>query len=404
VSIRRAWALAVMAALSGGGCAVLAGYDFGKYGETGGSGGSSGTGGLGGQAASGPSSSSGAASGGSSTTGQGGGASSGSGATASASSGSGATASVSSASTTASSSSSGSVGVTPIVSGLLDPEAVAVDTVNVYFTTDDPPSGPSSAGYVNKTTLATGTPVLPVSGAPAIAAASSLAYVATWVSGSPATGTIYDFSAVAGPKVAGTVSGSTLGIAVWGQTVFFTTQGSKAWTIPPNGTPASFSTSTEIAAGPIAADAMGVYWSTTSAHLLGAGLGGDTPVQLVPGALPAAVSAIATDASYVYWTDQSGGVYQVSKGGETSVSPPLVAPGGVRAYGLAVDPTDSTLYFARGTEVLRLSFPFTQPAIPIATGLVDPRGVAFDGNFVYVADRGTGNASSPDGRILKIAP
>ena len=39
MSARPGWAWAAVAALSGGGCALIAGYDFGKYGETGGTGG-----------------------------------------------------------------------------------------------------------------------------------------------------------------------------------------------------------------------------------------------------------------------------------------------------------------------------------------------------------------------------
>ncbi len=411
---RRGWTFAAMAALSSGGCAILAGYDFGKYGEAGGAGG----GGAGGHAASSgpssPSSSSGRAAGGASassashasaTVG-----SSTSGVTTSASSASGVTSSASSsAGATSAASSSGGGGSCPgtvLRAGLLDPEAIAVDTQYVYYTTNDSPGGPSTAAFVSKDGMVSGTPLIGLLGAPSIAAANSLAYAVTWVDDSfmqPVT-TVNTFGGTTGPKVIGTLTGAApLGVTVWGATVFFTAVGTNVWIIPPGGMPVNFQTaSTELPSGPIVADATGVYWPTTAGHMIASDLGGAKAISI--GAVPDAVNAVATDASSVYWTDQSGGVYQLAKaGGGTPMSiNPLAMM--VPARGIAVDPSDSTVYFAQGTQVLRLQFPFGKDPVAVVTGLVDARGVAFDGSFVYVADRGTGSAASPDGRILKSIP
>jgi hypothetical protein len=83
-----------------------------------------------------------------------------------------ATGTTASTSTSASSGSGGSASVTVLADDLLGPEAIAVDTMNVYFTTNNPPSGPSKAGFVDKATQATGTPVA------AVAFDGSFVYVA----------------------------------------------------------------------------------------------------------------------------------------------------------------------------------------------------------------------------------
>jgi hypothetical protein len=62
------------------------------------------------------------------------------------------------------------------------------------------------------------------------------------------------------------------------------------------------------------------------------------------------------------------------------------------------------VYFAQGAQVLRVTSPYGHPPNVIVTGLVSPRGVAFDGTHVYVAEKGTSNPASPDGRILMVPP
>jgi hypothetical protein len=411
MSTRRGWVFAAMAALSGGGCAVIAGYDFGKYSETGG------TGGVGGQAASstgstsvssssGPTSSSSSGPTGSSSSTS---ASSNSGMAASSSSGSsGKTTSSSSTgssstSTGFSSSSSGTVEVVALESQLLGPEAIAVDTQNVYFTTNNAAPVSSTVGWVAKSGATSCTSLPAVTGAPAIVVgdSGSGAYAATWDSAT--AGTVYSVSS-ATVKVVGTVADSTLGVAAWGATVFFTTTGSKVWTIPSGGAPANFTSSPDIASGPIAADSLGVYWTTATGQMLAADLGGAKAITLCTLPDPM-VYAVATDEFSVYWTDQAGGVYQASKTAAGTPTPLNTSGAGTPAYGIAVDPSnDGTVYFAQGAQVLRVTSPYGHPPNVIVTGLVNPRGVAFDGTSVYVAEKGTSNPASPDGRILMVPP
>jgi hypothetical protein len=321
-----------------------------------------------------------------------------SGTTTTTASSSGMTSSSGTTTTTASSSGTGGAGgVIVLEDGLLGPDAIAVDTEYVYFTTNNPPSGPSTAGFVSKDGMQHGTPVTGVLGAPAIASPGSGAYAATWAGTSQ--GTLYTFSGGTAATVVGTVMDTTLGVAVWGATVYFTTTGSKAWMIPPGGMPVVLSSAAGIASGPIVADSTGVYWPTTTDHMVSAGLTGGNPTQLCT--VAASVNAVTTDSSFVYWTDQSGGVYRVSKNSDAGTPETLNGGNGTPAYGIAVD-NAGDVYFAQGSQVLRIVFPFGAPPTVLAGGLSHPRGVALDGTFVYVAEQGT--PSTSDGSILKITP
>jgi hypothetical protein len=292
-----------------------------------------------------------------------------------------------------------------LIDQLIGPEAIALDTANVYYTTNNPPNGPSTVGYISKDLSKTGVVVSNLAGAPAIVAAGSGtgAIAVGWSansSGQPG-GAIY--SVIGGTAtIPATVSMTMLGVAADSTTVFFTTPSWPAWAFTLGGAPpAPFSTSTEMAAGPIAADPQGVYWFTTAGHLLRANSDGTAVITLcMP---PDTVNNIATDMNSAYWTDQSGGVYLVGKsaaGNAVTLNAPSTTP----AYGIAVSPGNASVFFAQGSKVLRLDFPYKNPPVMLATGLVNPRGVAFDGTYLYVADKGTGNMTSPDGRILRIAP
>jgi hypothetical protein len=377
---RHRW-FAVAVALSGGGCALIAGYDFGKYGETGGA-----------AAGGGPAGSVGSTSGPSSG-------SSGTSTTTVGASSSGGTSSHASSSSTGSASSSS--GVIVLRDKLLDPEAIAVDTQLVYFTTNHPPTGPSTAQWVTKDGSVFKAPIANVLGAPAVAAGNSLGYAATWLSATSGTITSYNTTTT---TALGTVMDSTTGVAAWGATVFFTTTGSKPWKIPPGAMPTDFTSWAEIAAGPIAADSGGVYWVTTVGHMVACDLGGTAPAQLT--ITSGAVYAIATDPHNVYWTSSDGGVYQTPKGVPAMSPVVLIQPSSNPTYGIAVNQSDGTVYYAQGSTVWRLPFPYGSPPVNITPwlALINPRGVAFDNANVFVADKGTSNAMAPDGRILKLPP
>jgi hypothetical protein len=287
--------------------------------------------------------------------------------------------------------------VVVLLDKLIAPEAVAVDTNWVYFTTNNPPTGPSTAGLVSKDGTASKTVVSSVLGAPAVAAGNGLGYAATWISATQGNISTYNFNSI--PSTT-SVADSTMGVTVWAATVFFTTTGSKVWKIPPGGAATNFTTWPEIALGPITADNVGVYWVTVNLSMMQADPGGANPVQLC--LATAAVNGIATDMSYLYWTDQNGGVYQTNKK-QAGTPAKLASPNNTAAYGIAVSPSDSTVYFAQGSEVKRIKFPWNTTTT-VASMLVNPRGVAFDGANVFVAERGTGSGTNPDGRILKLPP
>jgi hypothetical protein len=386
VSTRRRWAFAGVVALSSGGCALVAGYDFGKYSESGGTGGAGGRGAS--SVSSGPSSSGGF------TTGT---------MTVSSSSSSSMTTSASSSSGMTSSSSSssgfgGSNGVTVLADGLVDPVAVAVDTGNVYFTTNTVTS--STACYFSKSAPAPTTPLSLVKGAfgaPAVVSQGSGAYAAVTTDTNSlmgnvdvlGTGTVVTLSSVANVTMQG--------IAVWGSTVYFTTTSANVSIVPPGGQPQSF-VANQTAQGPITADGQGVYWPTIENEMVYAPLGvGSSATPLCTG-LPAPVNAVTTDATYVYWTDQSGGVYRVTKNTAGSRQSLNALPDNTAAYGIAVDGAGS-VYFAQGADVLRVTFTSNQPIV-VAPKVGAPRGLVLDGTDLYVADMG---AAGMPGRILRIS-
>jgi hypothetical protein len=306
-----------------------------------------------------------------------------------------------SAGTTTASSSSGTGGspagtFVTLYDNLLGPEAIAIDADNVYFTLNDGAAkAMSGAGYVSKDGTKKDLWYSLQDSVPAIWSTGSLIYIAANLG---TKGTIYAFDVTAS-SVTGlaSVSDATLGVAVWGSTVYFTTQGSSPWVLPPAGSPQSFAPGT-IAAGPITADATGVYFPTATALMLSAPLGGagsTTTLAMVPDT----VYAVTTDATSVYWTDQSGGLYRAPK--SASGVKTVVAPDTTPAYGLGIDPSTSTLYYAHGQSVETVAFPFSQAPTILAKGLSNPRGVAVDSGWVYVAVQGSGTAA--DGSIIKIA-
>jgi hypothetical protein len=213
-------------------------------------------------------------------------------------------------------------------------------------------------------------------------------------------GTIYTFANGA-TTVLATVQGTPTGVAAWGADVYFTTMADKTWGLATGAPPVPLvSPSTAMPSGPITADASGVYWPTIDGHMVSVSPGGGTATSLCM--VPDTVNAVTTDSAFVYWTDQSGGVYQVAKTAAGAMPKILNPPDGITpAYGIVVDLTTS-VYFAQGTRVLRVQFPFGSAPTVLASGLVSPRGVATDQNFLYVADHGT--PPTANGRILEIVP
>jgi hypothetical protein len=245
------------------------------------------------------------------------------------------------------------------------------------------------------------TPVTGASSAPAVATQGAGAYAAVMVS--TISGELHPLDVSGNPLVVTVANRPLLGVAMWSGVLYYTTQGSPVWmTSPEGGQATNVDASGLPATGPIAAGATGVYWSTAT-QMMRADDGGGSPTQLTK--LSVAVSAITSDAFSIYWTDVGGGVYQLPSSNPSGVAPVSLNMGGssATAYGIAVDST-GTVYFAQGAEVLRATFPFSGHPSPVVTGLVNPRGVAFDGQFLYVAEQGTSDAANPDGRILKIQP
>jgi hypothetical protein len=394
MSTRRLGILSAAIALSGG-CALIAGYDFGQYQQTGGAGG------AGGHAATSSARSSSSGGGASSVSTSSTTTSSTPTTSSATTTSSTATSSWVSTGTMAGSSSSGTGGAGStkfLVKELVGPEAVSFDTSTVYYTTNVPSAQQATVGQVDKTGASPLVLQQNLIAAPAIASPAMGAYAAVNdVGPNGAEGRILPIGMASVPPVV--EPGATLnGIAVYGSSVYFTDRFIDVFYIAGPGIAATFSA--ESPTGPIAADASGVYWSSISGEIVSATQPGQAPQSISK--TPASPNAITTDMLYVYWTDMSGGVYRAAK--DPDGSAPLVlnagAFGSTSAYGIAVDGAGN-VYFALGGDVYVAQFPYAHLPIPLDTGLVAPHGIALDGTTLYVADHGT--PPTANGGIVTVA-
>lgn len=357
--------LAGIAALATG-CALVAGYDFGKYGEREGAGG---------------------------------------GATSEASQSAGSTGSGSmSASSTASSGSSSGTGgatMTVLYPGPDAPSRLALDASAVYFTASPAPSSPE--GKVLRA-LKDGSSVFTLATKQqdplSIAIDATDAY---WSSGTFSQQLINRTPLLGGGQTSVfiDVMASAGDIAIQGQQIY--------WTTPTKGTVSFMATSgggapSVIAAqnnpAAIAADATGVYWlnrgtsSKSDGAVMRAALDG-TNVQTLAMGQKFPLN-IGLDAGHVYWTTLDGGMSGVGKDGKnlfpyvvSTTSEPIlaVASDGVHVYYIVAEKVFKVPVGALSAEVILDDDNY-------------PGDLAVDETSLYVSEKGSTGASS---RVIKLA-
>lgn len=250
-----------------------------------------------------------------------------------------------------------------------DPQYVAVDAKNVYWTDLGSSSGGSTqTGSVFSVPIDGGTVVTLATG---LASPGGIAVDATdvyWV----------DFGVITPP-------GDVMKIPIGGGTPVTLATSSN------NGTPHD-----------IAIDASNVYWTDGNAVWQMPKSGG-TPVMLAQGTL---TSGVAVDSSYVYWADEEGGgdagptnsgmVLKTPIGGGTTVT---IATGQNIPLGVQVDA--ASVYWVNQGDVTTADGTIMKAplaggsAVTLATGQDIVFDLAVDSTTVYWNDWGTQTANPP---------
>lgn len=346
----------VLAASAGllGGCALVAGYDFGRYGERTGEGGAS---------ASSSSDGSVTAAATASSTGAGG--------------------------ADASSSGTGGAPMTTVLyTGAAPPIALSVDAAAVYFTTGNLGMTDGTLWRVEKD----GTNPKPlVSNQPfpdSLALDSMLKY-AYWVSTSGGKGTIRRVSSDGGgiPELIFMPMERVGGLAFSSGTIYWTATESGYVFEDSAGKGLNFIVSGQSFPGPIVTDGSSLYWVDSGANeasnglVMKADLGGKGATALANGLNSPAQIAVST--SSVYWCTVDGGVYGVLKNGtgdpHVYVKPKTPAN---PCSSLAAD--ELNVYFAQGSTVYRELVGSIQATAHV-TDLKAPLKIALDQSALYVA-------------------
>jgi hypothetical protein len=349
------------------GCALVAGYDFGKYGEREGEG-------------------------------AGGGATSESSQSGSLST-SGSTSASSTTATSGSSTGSGGSAVTVLYPGPDIPSRLAVDAAAVYFTTS------SAEGKVLRV-LKDGSSIFTLAakeeGPLSIAIDATHAY---WSSGptSPVPQQIIKRAPIMGGSVETIVNVMTgVGaLTVHGQQIYWTTPSSDTvWAKATGGgadVPLIVSQNNPSA---IAADATGIYWVNTGTApksdgaVLRAALDG-TNVQTLASGQKFPLN-LALDAGHVYWTTLDGGLSGIGKDGK-NLFPYVVSTTGEPITAVTSDGVH--VYYIVAEKVFKVPVGSLSAEVILDDDNY-PSELALDATSLYVAERGSTGGSS---RVIKLS-
>lgn len=341
-----------------GGCALVAGYDFGRYSERTGEGGGSST---------------------SAATGTGG------------------------AAATASSTGTGGGAPTTTVlhTGTDPPIALAVDANAVYFTTGHAGMADGTLFRVEKdgsnhSALAGNLPF-----PDALALDSTLMY-AYWVANTAGKGTIRRILTDGGgvPELIFMPMERVGGLAFSSGTIYWTATESGYLFQNSKATGLDFIVSGQSFPGAIVTDNSNLYWvdrgndGSSDGLVMKSDLAGKGATALANGVN--SPGQIAINAASVHWCTLDGGVYAVLKNGMEEgfiYAPPKVPADPCSS--LAAD--EAHVYFAKGSTVYRALVGSSQ-AMPYVTDLEAPLKIALDPTSLYVA----GRDASGKGTVLKV--
>ena len=183
----------------------------------------------------------------------------------------------------------------------------------------------------------------------------------------------------------------------------------------------------------LAVDNTSVYWSTIKDNIMKVSISGGSPVTLASG--QSTPEDLVVDATSVYWVNYNGAtVMKVPLAGGATTA---IATGQSYAGGLAVDA--NSVYWANGNVMkVPLNGGLTTPVtsgtpinswdlvvdstyvywtspssvmrVPVnggalstlASGLLDPQGLAVDATSIYWVNHGTSGSSYTDGSVMKV--
>jgi hypothetical protein len=193
------------------------------------------------------------------------------------------------------------------------------------------------------------------------------------------------------------------GLAVHGGYLYWTTQ-SGVWKMKiPNGFPELPIMRTIVNPGAVVVDDTGIYWleqglaGTTQGEVYRADLDGMNLKALA--ANQKSPSALATSCAGVFWTTIDNGVFSVPLAGGAmfTYQPPLGMGQVPQALGVGVD--GARVYFTRGADVVAAPFGKTSTAV-LSPNQQNPGAIALDGESVYFT---TTMAPGGGGSIVKVS-
>lgn len=174
------------------------------------------------------------------------------------------------------------------------------------------------------------------------------------------------------------------GLAIHGGNLYWTTQ-SGVFSMPtPDGFPMQPVVKSIAQPGAIAVDDTGIYWidqgldGTKLGAVYRADLDGKNQKQLAK--QQNSPIALSTSCADVFWTTIDGGVFGVGKAGVATFT--YAQPGAAPLVGPGVTADGARVYFPEGSSVIANPFGKVAP-VSLAQGLMNPGAITADGDAVY---------------------
>jgi hypothetical protein len=369
-----------------GGCALLAGYDFGSYEQHPEGGGAAGPGGAGGSDPT------------SSTSGM---------------AGAGGTGGASSTSSTSSSGggggggggggSGGGGGLLELYNGPNKPVSLAVDADTVYWTTSEVYMQPD--GTVNRRDKDGQNYESIITGLASPSSIEANISGIFWFTVENNVSTIFRKLMPSGmvTPINDLMTETAVGLAVTDQQVFWSASSSGIWRMDADGSNPQPILPGQSSAGALAVDAVGqkVYWlnvgniQMNDSEIMRADTDGTNAETIAPNQpFP---FAIALDAAKVYWATANGGVFSVNKDGSGLFTHVPAMLGNPPASDVAVDAMD--IYYTTNTQVRRVPIGSAGSSLVYEAGAGNtPKQIEVDSDAIYFT-----MTTMDGGSVLKLA-